>query len=89
MSSEYLNHENHEKKNSAKMNIFVCFFACWIVEISGGKTDDMCADQGVLVTDLQMPHQHHFNTTILRYKAEHGKLSRIFFAVYYKCVKCI
>ena len=65
------------------MKIFVCFFACWIVEISGSKIDDMCADQNVFVDDFLMPHQYDNDTTILPYKADHGKFkaSIIFRAV--------
>ena len=54
------------------MKPLVYFVVGLIGEISGGKIDDICADQNVLVNDFLMPFRR--DTTSLRYNAEHGKL---------------
>ena len=78
MSKEYLDGENLRKNIivilnfwEKKMKPLVYFVVGLIGEISGGKIDDICADQNVLVNDFFMPFRR--DTSSLRYDAEHGR----------------
>ena len=77
MNKEYLDGENLQKNIifilnfEKKIKPLVYFVEGLIVEICGGKIDDICVDQNVLLNDFFMPFQR--DTTSLCYNAEHGR----------------